>query len=95
MPTEQATFLKRLEASGLLTDSIVAAWPRLTGLQSAEDAADELVRDSMLTGFQSEVLLGDDSVPLVIGDNLTSRRWGCHCPVLLAPSFNGYVTPDV
>jgi len=49
----------------------------------------------MLTGFQSEVLLGDDSVPLVIGDNLTSRRWGCHCPVLLAPSFNGYVTPDV
>ena len=76
MPTEQATFLKRLEASGLLNDSIVAAWPRLTGLQSAEDAADELVRDSLLTEFQSEVLLGDDSIPLVIGDYVVQDMIG-------------------
>mgnify|MGYP001174112282 CR=1 FL=1 len=76
MPTDPATFLKRLEASGLLTDSIVAAWPRLTGLQSAEAVADELVRDTLLTEFQSEVLLGDGSIPLVIGDYVVQGMIG-------------------
>ena len=64
MPTAPARFLKRLEASGLLTDSIVDAWPGLACLQAAEDVAAALVRDT----FQADVLLGDDSIPLVIGD---------------------------
>jgi len=76
MPIDPAKFLKRLGASGLLTDSIVAVWPRLTRLQSAEDVADELVRDTLLTEFQSEVLLGDDSIPLVIGDYVVQEMIG-------------------
>lgn len=76
MPTDPAAFLKRLETSGLLTDSIAAAWPQLARVQSAEDAAGELISQSLLTDFQADVLLTGESIPLVIGDYIVRDMIG-------------------
>lgn len=76
MRTDPAAFFERLEASGLLTDSIAGAWPKLANLSSAEDAAGELVRQTLLTEFQADVLLTDESVPLVIGDYVVQDMIG-------------------
>ncbi|MGZ0166097.1 MAG: serine/threonine protein kinase [Planctomycetales bacterium] len=58
----------KLEDSGLLSKSIVARREELLKASSAEEAASELVRLQLLTKYQSEVLVQDKTVPLVIGE---------------------------
>lgn len=69
-------FFKRIEESGLLNDSIVAQKDRLLAVASGEDAAADLVRQKLLTEYQSEVLVSGDQIPLVIGDYVVTDPIG-------------------
>lgn len=69
-------FFKRIEESGLLNESIIEQRDRLQKLASGEDAAAELVRQKLLTAYQSQVLLSGDHVPLVIGDYIVMESIG-------------------
>ncbi len=69
-------FLKRIEESGLLNDSIVEQKDRLRAVTSGEEVAADLVRQKLLTAYQSEVLLSGEDVPLVLGDYVVTESIG-------------------
>jgi serine/threonine protein kinase len=68
MLKNSAELFAKLEDSGLLSKSIVSRREELLKASSAEEAASELVRLQLLTKYQSEVLVQEQTVPLVIGE---------------------------
>lgn len=76
MLEKPAELLDRLEQSGLLSPSIIERRDALLGIESAEKAADQLVRLNLLTEYQARVAVKDDAVPLSIGDYIVEDMIG-------------------
>lgn len=76
MTAGNGEFLRRLEDSALLGESIAEHRNRILQSSSAEDAAAELVRRDLLTDFQANVLAKGDPIPLVIGDYVVTDSIG-------------------
>jgi serine/threonine protein kinase/Leucine-rich repeat (LRR) protein len=76
MLEKSAELLDRLEQSGLLTPSIIERRDALLGAESAEQAAEELVRLKLLTEYQARAAVKDASQPLSIGDYIVEDLIG-------------------
>lgn len=71
-----AELLDRLEQCGLLTPSIIERREAMLGAESAEQAAEELVRLRLLTEYQAQAAVNDASQPLSIGDYIVEDMIG-------------------